>query len=79
MSQNKDADEDEPSYPFPLVLKANKRSGSVSSTVGSGQTTPGGGGANGKTAGRQKLLSEGDLQRADEALSHHGGRNGNGY
>lgn len=70
-------DEEEDAYPFPLVLK--KRGNSVSSGLASGQTTPGaaanghrssssaGNGANNK----QRFLSEGDLQRADEALSHH--------
>lgn len=61
MSQNKADDEDE-GYAYPLVLK--KRAGSVSSGPASGQTTPG------RSAGKQKILSEGDLKRADEALSH---------
>lgn len=65
-------DDDEESYPFPLVLK-KKRGTSVSSqgAIGSGQTTPGGH-VNGKaSAGKQKILSEHDLARADEALSAH--------
>lgn len=58
-----DEEEDE-GYHYPLVLK--KRGGSVSSGLGSGQTTPG---ISGKSAGKQKILSEGDLLRADEALA----------
>ncbi|KAK4703669.1 glycogen synthase, partial [Phenoliferia sp. Uapishka_3] len=74
MNQTK-PDEDEDTYPFPLVLKKQTKNGSVSSGLASGQTTPGG--ANGRSAGRTKVLSEGDLLKADEALSHHnGGRNG---
>lgn len=42
----------------PLVMKVRSRAGSVMS----GASTPGG--------GRSKSLSEGDLQRADEALSN---------
>lgn len=56
------------------MLKKQTRNGSVSSGLASGQTTPGG--ANGRSAGKQKILSEGDLLKADEALSHHGS---NGY
>jgi len=52
------ADDDEEGYPFPLVMKVRSRAGSVMS----GASTPGG--------GMSKSLSEGDLQRADEALSH---------
>ncbi|KAI5475234.1 glycogen(starch) synthase, glycosyltransferase family 3 protein [Pseudohyphozyma bogoriensis] len=63
-------DEDD-SYPFPIVLKGNKRSGSVSSGHASGQTTPG-------KAGRSKVLSEGDLAKADAALSSHNGGATNG-
>ncbi|KAM0754350.1 glycogen synthase [Meredithblackwellia eburnea MCA 4105] len=71
MNTSKD---DEDTYPFPLVLKKPNRNGSVSSGLGSGQTTPGG--VNGRSAGKQKILSEGDLQKADEALSQHHGQNG---
>jgi len=49
-------DEDD-SYPFPLVMKVRSRSGSVMS----GASTPGG--------GAFKSLSEGDLRKADAALS----------
>ncbi|SCV74417.1 BQ2448_8056 [Microbotryum intermedium] len=72
MSRNNKNDDDEDAYPFPLVMK--KRGGSVSSGLASGQTTPGGV----KSAGKQKVLNEEDLQRADEALNHHtnGGTNG---
>ncbi|KAF8752896.1 Glycogen synthase [Rhizoctonia solani] len=52
-------EDEEDSYPFPLVLKVRSRAGSVMS----GASTPGG--------GMSRTLSEGDLQRADEALSHH--------
>jgi len=72
MAQNKgENDHDEADYAFPLVLK--KRAGSVSS-IASGATTPGT--ANGKAAGKQKILSEGDLLRADEALNQSLGANG---
>ncbi|ORY73070.1 hypothetical protein BCR35DRAFT_307329 [Leucosporidium creatinivorum] len=74
MSRNKTDEDDEDHYPFPLVMK--KRTGSVSSGLASGQTTPGT--TNGKSAGKQKILNEEDLQKADEALSHHNG-NSNGY
>ncbi|KZO97311.1 glycosyltransferase family 3 protein [Calocera viscosa TUFC12733] len=60
------AEEDEDSYPFPLVLKVRSRASSIMS----GSSTPG--------AGFNKTLSEGDLMRADEALSHHQ-PNGNGH
>ncbi|KAG5652938.1 glycogen synthase isoform 1 [Sphagnurus paluster] len=50
-------DDEEDFYPFPLVLKVRSRSGSVIS----GASTPGG--------GVFKSLSEGDLLRADAALS----------
>ncbi|EJT98189.1 glycogen synthase [Dacryopinax primogenitus] len=63
------ADEDEDSYPFPLVLKVRSRASSIMS----GSSTPGG--------GFNRTLSEGDLKRADEALSHHqpnGSANSNG-
>ena len=63
MSKN-NTDEPDEAYPFPLVLK--KKAGTSVSGLTSGQTTPG---TAGKSAGKQKLLSEGDLQRADEALS----------
>ncbi|PPQ78889.1 hypothetical protein CVT25_002377 [Psilocybe cyanescens] len=61
-------DEDD-SYPFPLVMKVRSRSGSVMS----GASTPGG--------GAFKSLSEGDLRKADAALSQvNGHTNGaNGY
>lgn len=62
MGQKQDEDEAE-GYAFPIVLKRHdKGAGSVS-----GSTTPGL--TNGKSAGKQQILSEGDLQRADEALS----------
>lgn len=69
---NGDAADDEDAYPFPLVLK--RRGTSVGSGLTSGQSTPGGHpimNGNGKVvaAGRAKTLSEGDLQKADEALS----------
>ncbi|KAI9059366.1 glycosyltransferase family 3 protein [Trametes sanguinea] len=54
---NQDEDEDE-GYPFPLVMKVRSRANSVMS----GASTPGG--------GRSKSLSEGDLRKADAALSH---------
>jgi len=53
-------DEDD-SYPFPLVMKVRSRSGSVIS----GASTPGG--------GAFKSLSEGDLKKADAALSQVNG------
>ncbi|MBW0489181.1 hypothetical protein O181_028896 [Austropuccinia psidii MF-1] len=64
-TSNAQPDEEE-GYPFPLILK--RRAGSVG--VASGQTTPGGN-PNGKplNAEKQKILSEGDLQKADKALS----------
>jgi len=49
--------EDEDSYPFPLVMKVRSRAGSIKS----GASTPGGG---------VTSLSEGDLMRADEKLSY---------
>ncbi|KAG5350832.1 glycogen synthase isoform 1 [Termitomyces sp. Mn162] len=49
-------EDEEDSYPFPLVMKVRSRSGSVMS----GASTPGG--------GAFSSLSEGDLQRADAAL-----------
>lgn len=64
-------DDEEGGYPFPLVLK--RRAGSVG--LASGQTTPGGNGpimnGDGKivAAGKQKSLSQGDLEKADKALS----------
>ncbi|CAH7669513.1 family 3 glycosyltransferase [Phakopsora pachyrhizi] len=75
-TSNPNPDEDE-GYPFPLVLK--KKAGSITS----GQSTPGlygpgGGGGdyiNGRydssstPNGKQKVLSENDLKKADEALS----------
>jgi glycogen(starch) synthase len=56
--------EEEDGYPFPLVMKVRSRAGSVMS----GASTPGG--------GAFKSLSEGDLKKADEALSHVNGVNG---
>ncbi|TFK23914.1 glycogen synthase [Coprinopsis marcescibilis] len=53
--------DEEDSYPFPLVMKVRSRSGSVIS----GASTPGGGVFRG--------LSEGDLRKADAALSHVNG------
>ncbi|KAK7460603.1 glycogen synthase isoform 1 [Stygiomarasmius scandens] len=61
-------DEEEDSYPFPLVMKVRSRSGSVMS----GASTPGG--------GAFQSLSERDLQKADAALSQVKGENGvNGH
>jgi len=57
-------EDEEDGYPFPLVMKVRSRAGSVMS----GASTPGG--------GAFKSLSEGDLKKADEALSHVNG-NGN--
>ncbi|KAH7923581.1 glycogen synthase [Leucogyrophana mollusca] len=51
------AEEEEDSYPFPLVMKVRSRASSVIS----GASTPGGGAI--------KSLSERDLQKADAALS----------
>jgi glycogen synthase len=48
----------------PLVMKVRSRAGSVMS----GASTPGG--------GAFKSLSEGDLKKADEALSHVNGIDG---
>ncbi|KAF8152310.1 glycogen synthase [Crassisporium funariophilum] len=53
--------DEEDSYPFPLVMKVRSRSGSVMS----GASTPGG--------GAFKSLSEGDLKKADAALSQVNG------
>jgi glycogen synthase len=50
-------DEDD-SYPFPLVMKVRSRA----SSVRSGASTPGG--------GAFRSLSEADLREADTALSH---------
>ncbi|KAJ3549356.1 hypothetical protein NMY22_g907 [Coprinellus aureogranulatus] len=55
-------DEDD-TYPFPLVMKVRSRSGSVIS----GASTPGG--------GAFRSLSEGDLKKADAALSQVNGVN----
>jgi hypothetical protein len=52
------------SYGSPLVMKVRSRASSVMS----GASTPGG--------GAFKSLSEGDLKKADEALSHVNGING---
>ncbi len=51
-------DDEEEGYPFPLVMKVRSRANSVMS----GASTPGG--------GRYNSLSEGDLRKADAALSH---------
>ncbi|KAF8887036.1 glycogen synthase [Gymnopilus junonius] len=60
--QNWPTDQDEEdSYPFPLVMKVRSRSGSVMS----GASTPGG--------GAFRSLSEGDLKKADAALSQVNG------
>ncbi|BGP19532.1 hypothetical protein JCM10213_000132 [Rhodosporidiobolus nylandii] len=67
----KDDDEDD-GYPFPLVLKKG-RGGSISGTT-SGLTTPGG--SLPPANGRGKTLSEADLVRADQALSHHSAQDG---
>jgi len=53
--------EEDDSYPFPLVMKVRSRSGSVMS----GASTPGG--------GAFRMLSEGDLRKADAALSQVNG------
>jgi len=58
-------DEDE-GYPFPLVMKVRSRA----SSVVSGASTPGG--------GKSNSLSEGDLRKADAALSHVGDSQTNG-
>jgi len=58
------SEEEDDSYPFPLVLKVRSRAGSVMS----GASTPGG--------GTFKSLSEGDLQKADAALSQVSMANG---
>lgn len=52
------------SFDSPLVMKVRSRAGSVMS----GASTPGG--------GAFKSLSEGDLRKADEALSHVNGIDG---
>ncbi|KAG7096476.1 glycogen synthase isoform 1 [Marasmius oreades] len=54
-------EDEEDSYPFPLVMKVRSRAGSVMS----GASTPGG--------GAHRSLSERDLQQADEALSQVNG------
>ncbi|KAJ7213265.1 glycogen synthase [Mycena rebaudengoi] len=54
-------EDEEDSYPFPLVMKVRSRAGSVMS----GASTPGG--------GTFRSLSEGDLQKADAALSQVNG------
>jgi len=53
--------DEEDSYPFPLVMKVRSRAGSVIS----GASTPGG--------GAFRSLSEGDLKKADAALSQVNG------
>jgi len=58
------AEDEEDSYPFPLVMKVRSRAGSVMS----GASTPGGGTFN--------SLTEHDLQQADEALSQVKEENG---
>ncbi|KZV65647.1 glycosyltransferase family 3 protein [Peniophora sp. CONT] len=54
-------EDDEDSYPFPLIMKVRSRASSVMS----GASTPGG--------GPFKALSEGDLRKADAALSQVNG------
>jgi len=54
-------EDEEDSYPFPLVMKVRSRASSVIS----GASTPGG--------GPFKSLSEGDLRKADAALSQVNG------
>lgn len=61
-SNSEPADENE-GY-FPIVMK--KKVGS--STLASGQTTPGT--TRGTSSGKQKILSEGDLKAANEALQN---------
>ncbi|KAI0028529.1 glycogen synthase [Vararia minispora EC-137] len=56
------AEDEEDSYPFPLVMKVRSRASSVMS----GASTPGG--------GPFKALSEGDLRMADAALSQVNGQ-----
>ncbi|POW10285.1 hypothetical protein PSTT_06161 [Puccinia striiformis] len=63
---------DDDSYPFPLVMK--RRAGSAGGA--SGQSTPGananhlnGSGRATGAPGKEKMLSESDLQKADEALA----------
>ncbi|KIK98393.1 glycosyltransferase family 3 protein [Paxillus rubicundulus Ve08.2h10] len=51
------AEDEDDGYPFPLVMKVRSRAGSIHSGV----STPGG--------GAFKSLSEGDLEKADAALS----------
>jgi glycogen(starch) synthase len=51
-------EDEEDSYPFPLVMKVRSRA----SSVRSGASTPGG--------GAFRSLSEDDLREADTALSH---------
>ncbi len=68
-----DQDDDENAYPFPLVMKPRNRSDSLASAI-SGTATPSGG----------RKLSEKDLLKVDEGLSHHtiaanGNGNGNGH
>ncbi|KAF7800356.1 hypothetical protein EIP86_011606, partial [Pleurotus ostreatoroseus] len=61
------AEEEEEGYPFPLVMKVRSRASSILS----GASTPGG--------GRSNSLSEGDLLKADAALSSvHEAQNMNG-
>ncbi|KAI0791348.1 glycogen synthase [Abortiporus biennis] len=59
-------EDEEEGYPFPLVMKVRSRASSVMS----GTSTPGG--------GKSKSLSEGDLKKADAALSHVGDSEVNG-
>jgi len=62
-------EEEENQYTLPLVMKPRNRSDSLASAI-SGAATPSGG----------RKLSEKDLLRADEALSHVANANGqNGY
>lgn len=74
MSRNKEDDDEHDGYPFPVVMK--KRAGS-GSNLASGQTTPGL--SSGRSAGKQKILSEGDLRMANEALASLEAGSKNGY
>ena len=60
-------EEEEDSYPFPIVYKKKSRDGSA---TGSGQSTPGVNGRNGTLDDSKASLSEGDLAKADYVLSH---------
>ncbi|KAJ9106850.1 glycogen synthase isoform 1 [Naganishia cerealis] len=62
---NDDEEDEESSYPFPLVMKARQRSDSLASAI-SGTMTPSGG----------RRLTENDLMAADEALKSNSHVNG---